>query len=52
MASHCGIRGYLNPASYTRQDDTDVRKYRKFRVGLGDEIGLHRPNAGDSDLAP
>lgn len=44
MASQCGIRGYLDWASYTRQGGADARKYRGFRVGLGDEIRLRRPN--------
>ena len=44
IASQCGIRGYLDWASYTRQGDADARKYREFQVGLGDEIGCRRPD--------
>jgi len=44
MASQCGIRGYLDSGSYSRWGCSITRKYRKFRVGLGDGIGLRRPN--------
>jgi len=43
MASQCGIRGYLHSGSYTTMGHSNTRKYRKLRVGLGDEIGIRRP---------
>jgi hypothetical protein len=44
MALQCGIRGYLHLGSYTTMGRSNTRKYRKFRVGLGDEIEFRRPN--------
>jgi hypothetical protein len=51
MASQCGIREYLHQGSYTKISGSNTRKYRKFRVGLGDEIGLRRPNRLQSSSA-
>ena len=51
MAPQCGIRVFLNSASYRSAGHLVTRNYREFRVGLGDEIGFRRPNDSASGEA-